>query len=53
VVRKVGQPICGAALQPTPAGTIAILEKGAKAPAAVAAGEIVAITAVAGCPGED
>jgi hypothetical protein len=52
VVKRSGPPVCGA-LQASPAGTIEILEKDTRDPETVAVGEVVAMTAVAACPGED
>lgn len=52
VVRTVGRPVCGA-LQASRRGTVQILEKGSKEPRAVDVDEVVAMTAVAACPGED
>jgi hypothetical protein len=51
VVRSVGRPVCGA-LQASAPGTIQVLEKGSKTPREVGVDEVVAMTAVAACPGE-
>jgi hypothetical protein len=51
VVREVGRPFCGV-LQASAPGTIGVLEKGSKTPRVVGVDEVVALTAVAACPGE-